>query len=90
MHSYLPSLERDPGRQQRRPPPTSLEREIARGAAIGMPAALAAALASGLGLLAAALAVIGGGMLGALIGLLVWCEGADLPEDPVLPPAKCG
>ncbi|HTY99079.1 MAG TPA: hypothetical protein VMB75_04555 [Rhodocyclaceae bacterium] len=56
--------------------------------ATGVLVGLAVALPDASTAAAAGAAVLIGGFLGAMVGILSWCESADLPDDPVLPPAE--
>jgi len=69
-------------------PPLTLAQEVLQGVATGSLVGLVVAATAVPTLLTASVAILSCGMLGALIGLLCWCESADIPDDPVQPPAE--
>lgn len=70
---------------QNLPSPASLRAELSGGAGVGGTIGLAAALAGGLDSPLLGAIVLTSAAVGALLGLLLWCERADIPEEPLLP-----
>ena len=64
--------------------------EILENVAIGSVVGLAIAAADASTALVAGMAVLVCVSVGALIGLLLWCESDELPADPVTPPTEDG
>lgn len=70
-------------------PGNSLTQEVTRGVTAGAIGAAAIFLFGGASAMPVTLAVLGGGLLGALIGVLLWCGSDELPDEQV-PPAAVG
>lgn len=70
------------------PRQATVYQEMHLGSAVGVSASLAYACAFGAPALLLLPAALAGYCAGAVIGLLIWNSSADLPEDPVLPPAR--
>ena len=62
--------------------------EMNLGAVVGLVACLAYACLAGAPVLVFLAAVPVGFCIGSVIGLMLWNSSADLPGDPVLPPAR--
>jgi len=71
-----------------RPPQTTVYQEMHLGAGIGLTASLAYACAAGAPAAMLSFAALVGYCAGTVIGLLLWIGSAELPEDPVVPPAR--
>lgn len=63
-----------------------LGREVWRSVCLGCTGCTVATMAAGGTLSVLPFALIGGGVAGALVGLLLWCGSSDEHEDPVVPP----
>lgn len=70
--------------------PSTLGVAVSQGVAIGTVVGLALTLAKGMAVQLAGVAALSCGALGALIGLLIWCECDDLPDEPILLPPDRG
>jgi hypothetical protein len=76
-----------PLRSSSEPRQATVYQEMNLGAAVGLMACLAYACAAGAPAAMLSFAALVGFCAGAVMGLVLWSSSADLPEDPVLPPA---
>jgi hypothetical protein len=70
------------------PRQATVYQEMHLGAAVGLVASVTCVCAVGASALVSLAAAPVGFCAGAVIGLMLWNSSADLPEDPVLPPAR--